>query len=285
MGKKEKKKKKGGFRALDLVIIAVAVVVLAVSGYKLAGIFLEYKAGEDAYDALTEQYVVHIEEEPAPPKDAGSKETAADAAVEDVEAEESVPTIPRIRVDYSSLKKINEDYVGWLAVPALQIEYPVVHGADNDYYLHRTFEKDYNSAGSIFMDCGGSPDLTDYNTVIYGHNMRNGSMFGKLRRFGQDETLCRKNPYFYIFLEDKIYQYLIISYYVTTEGSDTYALPMDEAAYEQYKAMALRNTPYKSEIEIPQEGRMVTLSTCYGAAGGVQRFVVHGILVQVLDNE
>lgn len=273
MGKNEKKKKKGRFTLLDKIIMAVAVAVLVVSGYKLAGIFLEYKEGEDAYDSLTDQYVTYLDDASLPD------------AQEEEEEEDPSGTIPKLSIDYDGLKSINDQFVAWLSVPALEISYPVVQGEDNDYYLHRTFDGKSNSSGAIFMDFAASPDLSDYNTVIYGHNMKNGSMFGKLKRFVQEDGLCAQNPYFYLYTKDTVYQYLIVSYYVTHDGSSTYVLPLDETAYGEYKALIMKNSAYQGEIEIPKEGRMVTLSTCYGAAGGTQRFVVHGICVQETPNE
>ncbi|MFR3321064.1 MAG: sortase domain-bontaining protein [Lachnospiraceae bacterium] len=77
---------------------------------------------------------------------------------------------------------MNSDIVGWLRIRALDISYPVVQGKDNDYYLHRTFEKTDNFAGCLFVNSYNMGDFTDQNTIIYGHNMKNGSMFGKLSR-------------------------------------------------------------------------------------------------------
>ncbi len=261
---------KKGWKPIEVVILLAAVCVFLVSGYKLAGIFLEYKAGVDAYDSLQQRYVI---QGAAPEREEEETPEAADDLVE----------FPDIDVNYKALKEINEDFLGWLVIPVLELEYPVVQGEDNDYYMYRTFEREDNRAGSIFMDAWASPDLTDYNTFIFGHNMRNLSMFGKLKLLSRDEEMCAENPYFYIYTEDNIYQYLIVSYYVTRDGSSTYYLPVDGEDYEKYKSMVLRSTPYKCPEEIPEDQPMVTLSTCYGAAGGTQRFVVHGILNRMVQ--
>ena len=265
------KGKKKGWKPIERVILVAAVAVFLMSGYKLAGIFLEYKAGVDAYESLQERYVI----QGAAPAQSGEEKQE--------NPEEALTGFPDIDVNYEALKEINEDFLGWLAIPVLELEYPIVQGEDNDYYMYRTFEREDNRSGSIFMDAWASPDLTDYNTFIFGHNMRNLSMFGKLKLLGQDEELCASDPYFYIFTEDNIYQYLIVSYYVTRDGSSTYYIPTDEEDYEKYRNMVLRSTPYKSAVEIPEGQPMVTLSTCYGAAGGTQRFVVHGILNRMVQ--
>ena len=262
--------RKKGWKPIEWVILLAAICVFLVSGYKLAGIFLEYKAGVDAYDSLQERYVI---QGAAPER----KEEETQEAVDDLEA------FPDIDVNYKALKEINEDFLGWLVIPVLELEYPVVQGEDNDYYMYRTFEREDNRSGSIFMDAWASPDLTDYNTFIFGHNMRNLSMFCKLKLLSRDEELCAENPYFYLYTEDNIYQYLIVSYYVTRDGSSTYYIPVDEEDYETYKKMVLRSTPYECPMEIPEDSPMITLSTCYGAAGGTQRFVVHGILNRMVQ--
>ena len=79
--------------------------------------------------------------------------------------------------------------MGWLRIRALGISYPVVQGEDNDFYLHRTFEKEDNFAGCIFVNCDNSGNFTDQNTIIYGHNMKDGSMFGKLKKFREEQIL------------------------------------------------------------------------------------------------
>ena len=85
-------------------------------------------------------------------------------------------------VDFEELQKMNSDVIGWIEVEAIpEISYPIVRGEDNDYYLHRTFKKANNSAGSIFVDYRNGQYFGDCNTIVYGHNMKNGSMFGKLK--------------------------------------------------------------------------------------------------------
>ena len=270
--KNTKKKNENKWKLLDIIIVAAAVCVLAVSGIRLAGIFLEYKAGTDAYGALQENYVVHDLETDGV-QDAGVPET------EQAGSQEEQVLFPNMLVDFEALREINQDLEGWIYIQALYVEYPLVQGSDNAFYLTHTFEKKENKAGAIFLDSEASAELTDYNTFIYGHNMKNGSMFGKLKKFVQDETLCEKDPYFYVFTGEKKYKYLIISYYVTTDGSETYFRPANEEEFSDYKKLIQNSTSYQCSQEIPEEAPVVTLSTCFGAAGGEQRFVVHGVLM------
>lgn len=272
--KNHKRKHRRRWSPAEIAILIVAAAVLCVSAFQLVSIFLEYKAGNDAYDSLRNKYV----------QINGEK---VEAKAEDAEndAEPGVENFPDITIDFDQLEVINQALKGWIYIPALNIEYPVVQGTDNIYYLDHTFEKKENKAGAIFMDYNADPLMTDYNTFIYGHNMKNGSMFGKLKNFIRDEELCDSRPYIYYFTREKNYQYLIVSYYVTEDGSYSYSLPANETEYEDYLSYILALSPYKCSREIPEEGPILTLSTCYGNAGGTQRFLVHGILTAAQDVE
>ena len=257
-GGRGRKRKKGKTGAAETVLMAAAACVLAVSLWKLGGILLEYKAGTDAYVGLRSYALLETQEDETEPED----------------------DFLMMNVDFDALSEINGDFTAWFSMPVLKLDYPVVQGEDDEYYLTHTFEKKTNSAGAIFMDSSANPDLTDFNTFIYGHNMKNGSMFGKLKQFGRDDKLCDSDPYFYLYTRDTAYRYRIISYYVTTDGSSAYLKPATQEEYDGYVRQVLANTPYEPKEPLP-DGPMVTLSTCYGQAGSIQRFVVHGVLEEI----
>ena len=250
---------------VKVIIPVCAVVVLIISCINLGSIFLEYNRGVQEYKELQE-YVNN--ERPQLPAQ---------------EKEEDDFVMPEI--DFAALKAKNEDFRYWLYIPALEVNYPVVQGKDNDIYLHRTFDGDSNSAGCIFLDAGNSPDLTDRNTVIYGHNMKNHSMFGSLKKFMQEEELAEENPYFYLYTEGEAIRYRIISYYMTVSGSDTYQSVYTDEDYDSYLKMALQKSLFKGYQKDYTEGQpdMVTLSTCHGKAGGTGRFVVHGVVDEIRE--
>lgn len=103
-------------------------------------------------------------------------------------------------------REINPDYIGILSVPALGIRYPVVQGEDNEEYLHTTFEGKSNPSGCIFLDCGNDPRMTDDISYIYGHNMKDGTMFGSLKRL-KTEKWKREDVKAYFFNDDKTLTY------------------------------------------------------------------------------
>ena len=121
---------------------------------------MEYSKGAAEYKELQEYVNTDA---------AAAAETVTDAPEDDFFMPE---------IDFEALKDKNQDFRYWLYIPALELNYPVAQGADNEAYLYKTFEGEKNSAGCIFMDAGNSPDLSDRNTVIYGHNMKNRTMFG-----------------------------------------------------------------------------------------------------------
>ena len=192
---------------------------------------------------------------------------------------------PPIDVDFEKLKSINDDVIGWIYVDALpDISYPIVQGKDNQTYLHQTYEKNYNFAGTIFVDYENGRDFNDCNTLVYGHNMKNGSMFGHLKKFTEDEKLYNNDRYFWILTPDKNYRYEIISAYTTGVNSDTYTLfkgPGEE--FEEYLKKIKSYSDIKTEdTELTIKDKIVTLSTCTGNES--TRFVVQGKRVNAEDD-
>lgn len=190
------------------VILVAAIGVFIYAAYNLYHIYTEYKKGTDEYNQIAQMAVTERE----PDKD----------GVDMVEGESLKAPMD---IDFASLKSVNEDVIGWIYVEALpDINYPIVQGEDNDTYLHMTYEGNYNFAGTIFMDYENKDDFSDCNTLVYGHNMKNGSMFAQLKNFSKNDETYKKSKYFWIFTPEKNYRYEIISAYTTGASSDTYTL-------------------------------------------------------------
>ena len=273
------------FKIIQTILLIIVLIVFCFSLYKVVTIVMEYQEGRKEYSALeelvkieTETMVSESEEETV----ADDTETEAEIQTT-TEAEEIViryhDNFVNVDVDFKTLENINSDFEGWLYVPGLSISYPVVLGTDNDYYLTHTFQKGENSAGALFLDQATTNPFENYNTIIHGHNMKNGSMFGKLKNFYRDTKTYADNPYFYVYTDGKAYKYFIFSYYVTNATSDTYQLPGSEEAYQSYKDYVTKSTVYQELEGIPDSAPIVTLSTCYGDTYTDLRLVVHGILV------
>lgn len=266
----KKKKKKTFADILLTIILLIAIGVFVFAAYNLYHIYTEYKKGTDEYNQIEQMAVTNRD---------------PDELSEEAGGENQGPSlVAPMEIDFASLKAVNDDVIGWIFVEALDdVSYPIVKGEDNDTYLHMTYEKNYNFAGTIFIDYENSRDFSDCNTLVYGHNMKNGSMFGQLKKFSQDPETYKKSKYFWIFTPDKTYRYEIISAYTTGVNSDTYTLfkgPGQE--FEDY----LKTIVSRSEIEtnagdLDMMDKIVTLSTCTGNQS--TRFVVQGRRCDELD--
>ena len=143
----------------EMGIVAVCLMLLGFGICIGIGTYLMYRDGEEEYNTLREYVAV---EEP--------KENADGETPEENQKE-------TVTVDFEALKKINPEIIAWIRIPDTKIDYPVVQGTDNEYYLKHTFKKTEHVAGSIFLDKDNSPDFSNRKTILYGHNMKDGSIF------------------------------------------------------------------------------------------------------------
>lgn len=288
----------------NVVIPIILVSVIGIALYKVITIQMEYQEAKEEYNELAAYIIeVPIESSEQPiqndidevgkeviqiPEDEGGLDEAQERAPLKEMGQDAGPDAQTAQavtryIDEEGLRAVNGDYCAWLRIPVLNISYPLVAGTDNEYYLHHTFEKKYNGAGCLFVDCETAADFSDRNTFIYGHNMKNGSMFGGLKRFRREQGLCSADPYFYIHRGTTVYQYEIFAYYTTEYTSSTYRLIDTEEEYDLYVSEALGLTEYvpSHPLDFSQRPDIVTLSTCSGAGGTTERMVVHGVLVNV----
>ena len=253
---------------LFFLILIAALGVMAFAGWNLFTIYSEYKAGTDEYDKIHNMVVTE--------RDADEEEIPE---VQRIEVEQRSWKAP-IEVDFQKLLEINTDIVGWLYVEALpNISYPIVKGEDNNYYLHRTYERQDNFAGTLFIDCENERDLDNCNTILYGHNMKNGSMFGTLKNFKLPETVQKSNVV-WILTPMGDYKYEVFSAYTAGVDSETYTLikgPGQELVDYANKMQenSIIDLPHR-EFKITD--RILTLSTCTG--NEKTRFVVQCVRIE-----
>lgn len=264
-------KRKALLSVLFLFFLAVAIF----SGYKIIGILTEYRAGESTYEALQQ----HVELPDAGKSNGktGFPWPSIDAPEEtDGEmAEEECVLFPD--VDFESLLEINDDVIGWIYIEDTNINYPVVQGENNDQYLYTMIDGKYNSAGSIFMDYRNQPDLTDPHTILYGHHMKNKTMFADITKY-RDQAFYDAHPVCLFMTPKENYQLKIISAYVA--GPDDPAWQLDFFSEEevlQWAKDSMMRSGFSSAAE-PQLGdRFITLSTCSYEFNNA-RFVLIGVL-------
>ena len=165
-------------------------------------------------------------------------------------------------IDHGQLRAINGDYVCWLYGPDTPIDYPVVQGTDNAYYLDHLFSGEPNAAGTLFLDCRNLPDFGDPNTLIYGHHMRNGSMFKAVEAY-HDPGVFEARPYLLVCSESALYLLEIFAGYITTSDDPCYEIAIsDEADKAAFVDRALRRSEFDAGLTIGALDSFVTLSTC-----------------------
>lgn len=257
-----RRKKSGKRNIVSDIILVIAVIVFVFSAFKLFTIFSEYGKGDSEYEHIAQTVIQQVETDNSQENDDATKE-------------------PKFVVDFGKLQEINADTVAWIRFDEPKtISYPVVKGPDNDKYLKTTFEGNRNAAGTLFIDVKNARDFTDKNTFIYGHNMKNGSMFGQLRKY-KNISFCNENPYFYIYTPDgNCSKYEIFAAAIVKDTSETYTYSFaDDNAYMSYLQYVKNGALYTTDAEVGADSKIVTLSTCTNVRDD-ERLVVYGVLIE-----
>ena len=248
------------------ICILLILVLMGVLGYcvwQIVGITDEYQAGVEVYEEL-EQFVVMPETVPV--------ETTADEEI--VEAETEPAAIQWPEVDFEALSQVNGDIVGWLYIPGTVINYPVVQGTDNEYYLKHLFNGKTNSSGCIYLDCGAEGDFTSMNSVLHGHHMKNGSMFAGICKY-KDQSYFDEHPTAMLLTPGGRYEVKFFSGYVCETTSDAWDYDFDEAWLDK----RIRSSYFDADLIPTTEDHVLTLSTCSYEFTDA-RFVLHGVLIK-----
>ncbi len=181
-------------------------------------------------------------------------------------------------IDLISFMKDHPDVVGWVYFEDGHISYPIVHSEDNEEYRILDYDKEESRYGAIFLDYRSSGNFTDANSIVYGHNMKDGSMFGTLRAYRQDPSYYDDHQYFQIITPDKTYRYQIFEYMDVPENYVLYDYVADAALSFVADAEPVRIKSYMdSDIVVNKDSKVVTLSTC--TRKDDLQFVVLGVLV------
>ena len=203
--------------------------------------------------------------------------TAAD--VEDGQA-----IVRRVSMDFDGLKQINGDIIGWLYGEGSNIDYPVLQAKDNEYYLEHLYNGESNSSGSLFADYRNRSDFSDRNTVIYGHHMNNGTMFGSLEYY-RDQDFYEAVPTMMLYTPEGDYLIELISGTDENGYDDGYIsfdFQSDEEFLQYVESFRSRST-FKSDVEVQPGDRLISLSTCAYVFANA-RYMVIGRLVELYDN-
>jgi len=260
--KKTTKKK----RALSTVLIVIGAILIVFSSYRLISGYLEYLSARNEYDELREIFsdviippVLQLPPEQSEPE-AQLPEQAAPQRPIPIR-----PREPEVLVDpMETLLEINPDFIGWIRIPGI-IDYPVVQGRDNNRYLNTTFQGNRNSSGAIFLDYRNNSAFYDQVSIIYGHNMRDGSMFKPLHQLRNQEFLSEHEYITMVTADWRILMYRIFAVRIV----DTWETENNpEQLTSATVARTIRNTPEDAE-------RILILSTCTTSGNNAERLRVY----------
>lgn len=183
-------------------------------------------------------------------------------------------------INAEQLSAMNGDYACWLYAPDTPIDYPVVQGEDNSYYLHRLFNGEHNACGTLFIDYRNLSDFQDPNTLIYGHHMRNGSMFKAITYYAE-QSYFDSHPYMLIATPEKLYLVELLAGYTTSKDDHCYDIAIsDEEDMQAFVSEACAKSNFQAGLEILPGDRLVTLSTCAYAFENA-RYIAIGRLTAV----
>ena len=255
------KKQKRRPDVLSVLLVLAGVAMIAFALVKLIPILLQYYEEEAAYDEIRDDYVEV-------------------KTIDQLTEEEGTWWYDSVFVNLGELQKENADVVAWIRFDHMDLSYPIMYSGDNETYLHADLNREYSKAGTLFVDQKNQPDFSDGNTIVYGHNMKNGSMFGKLKKYKKD-GFYEENQYFTIYTKDAAMRYHIFAYYDTDETDSYYFTSYEgEEALGNLFSEFQRKSYYDTGVEVTPEDKTVTLSTC--SAEGM-RFLVIGVLEETHD--
>ena len=184
--------------------------------------------------------------------------------------------IPTKGIDWDALRAINPDTIGWIYSPGTVIDYPVMRGEDYTWYLSRLPDGTFNANGSIFLDYNHSPDFSDPISVIYGHHMLSGAMFGTLPNYRQ-QSFFENHPVMYLYTPQRNYRVDLMYGFVVAEGQWRARGFIFQENIPTLLTFASENTTFNSEVQWQVGDRILAMSTCEYDFDDA-RYVVLGIL-------
>lgn len=227
------------------IIFSLAVSVF--SGITVYTQWSRYARADSAYHALQERS-----------RQTASSPHAADALPE---KEADVPCLRPLK-DFTELKQENEEIVGWLSCEGTVIDYPVMHTDNNEFYLHHLYNGESNPSGALFVDYRNNGAFTDRNTVIYGHNMKNDTMFSVLNSY-KNQEYYDEHPVLMLYTPEETYLVELLSGTLEdgTQEFIPFAFETEEAFLEYIEDLQNRST-FRSRVQISPGDRLVSLCTC-----------------------
>ena len=253
---------------ISVILILIFIFIAAFAGYQIFREHTERQESDESYADLEE--LISFPEVPP------SEETDETFSSESGETEK-VPVGPA--VDFDALLEINEDCVAWIYIEDTAINYPVVQGADNSYYLKHLFDRKWNSAGCIFLDSRVASDMSNRHSIIYGHHMKNGTMFSGLTQY-KKQQYYDEHPEALLITPNATYRIEFFAGYVASVEDSAWKIGFEsDEEFETWIKEAKQRSWFESPLSPAVTDRILTLSTCSYEFDNA-RFVLHAIIIE-----
>lgn len=274
------------YKLLSIVLMLILIVILGKWGY---GKYVEYRSAKMYEDMMNQVNNTAGNNQQQPVEEIDTEEVNTEEInTEETETEEcSLPDdveIPQKNLDWDYLHGLNKDIYAWITIPNTQIDYPILqHETDDSYYLSHNVDGSKGYPGCIYTEKANYKDFLDFNTVIYGHNMKSGTMFSDLHDF-EDGTFFDNNKYIYIYTEEETMVYQIYAAYT---ANDAHILNTNDFSAELGRQAYLEASLTKAEagsgnvrddVEVTSDSVIITLSTCTSRSD--QRYLVQAVRIK-----
>ena len=219
-------------RMINNILLIICIFIFCISTWKLYGYYRSYKKAKDTYSKIAKENVKISKNER--------------------------------KIDFKKLKSQNQDIAGWIYIRGTTIDYPIVQGKDNEEYLHQDFNKKKSSSGTIFLDNNCKKDFTSDNNIIYGHHMKNGTMFAQLLKF-REKSFLKKHNEIMIFTPDRTIHLKVISAYAQKAQNKipvTFANDKQKKAYIKKITKIRRMSEPSIKLDDKKIDRIYTFVTC-----------------------
>lgn len=267
-----------------LTLVIVLLTAFSVfAGYNAVKTYLDYKEADSVYEDMQNKYVQTVPQQTDGPEETTGEpdNTEGDTSVDTTQTpstSEPEPEPVKISVNFDALLKDNENVVAWLYCEDTAINYPVVQGKDNNEYLRADLNGKYLVSGTLFVDYRNGEIGADRNYIIYGHNMKNGTMFGSLAKY-KEQSYYDAHPTITYLTPEGNYTIELIVGLVVHRNDLLYQANPSQAEWDAYLEKALQNSTFDSGLPFEEGDTLITLSTCSYEYDNA-RYVVIGRLVE-----
>lgn len=234
-------------KIINIILVAIIIVCLSIIGYKYYNYNKDDKLNSEIQDLQPVINEASDLDNNSSGENDGQDQSKGGNYVNSANEEE--------------LKSINSDYKMWIQIENTNINYPVVQGSDNDYYLKHNFRKESNISGTVFVESANDID-NDKNIILYGHNMRNGTMFNNITNY-KEESFFNEDNKISIIMNNTLYEYEVFSVYVKNVSEVNLAIGFaSEDEFINYAYNEAEESLYKKDVDFSAEDNLITLVTC-----------------------